>query len=171
MDARIERVLEDVTHGRPEGGASAPVDRKDIEAYQLDVLEGAHEDRSGYWQQVMEHFGFTWFEPAQLDRLLGPKVVIPSVLAPLAGEKLWDRYGRPIPNARLYWTENHTEGQWRSDAGARLDRCPAALRGLGFTMKDLASSFESPQKFDAWARDVVRKKALARERRVRAARR
>lgn len=166
MDSRIERVVDDVYHGRPEGGAQAPIDPRDVSAHELDTLKGRHEDKDGHWRQVMEHYGFSWFEPKQLDELIGPRKIIPSQLSPLAGEKLWDKYGRPIPNARLYWTQNHTEGQWRSDAGKRLDRCPTALRGLAFTMKDLAGSFESPEKFDQWAKQVVVRRRKQRQRRI-----
>jgi len=162
---RIEKVVDDVYHGRPEGGAQGPIDPRDVLAHEEDVLQHRHEDRNGYWKQVMEFYGFTWFEPKQLDEMVGPKKIIPSSLEPLAGEKLWDKYGRPVANTRLYWTQSHTEGQWRSDAGSRLDRCPMALRGLAFTMKDLASSFESPEKFDQWAKQIVVRRRKEKQRR------
>lgn len=166
MDSRIERVIDDVYHGRPERSATRPVDPKDLAEHHADELQGRHLDKDGHWRQVMEFYGFTWFEPEQLDKTVGLQKVIPSTLNGLAGEKIWDRYGRPIPNSRLYWAQNHVEGQWRSDRGARLERCPSALRGLAFTMKDLVSNFATPQAFDEWAKHVVKRKARQRQERI-----
>lgn len=169
MDSKIERVREDVQAGRPEVGALRPVDPYDLAAYKRDVLKRRDLDVDGYWAQVMTFWGFTWLEPAELDRVVGKQQIIPSRINGLIGEKIHDQYGREIPNTNLYWTKSHELGQWRSDQGTR--RPPRELlgidgRAMAFTMEDLVGNFGSPQAFDDWAKDRVRKTKIALARRA-----
>lgn len=155
MDSAIERVMDDVQRGRAEGHTAAPADPYDVAGHREEVLRGRDEDRDGFWKQVMEHHGFNWIEPAQLDAVVGPQRFIPSKIT-----DVHDRYGREIYNNRLYWTRNHTEGQWRPDIGKR--RPHPALAQCSFTMADLVSMFGEPKHFDAWAKLMVWKHERAR---------
>lgn len=146
MHSRIEQVLDDVHRGRPEKNAKAPVDEYELRQHQEAALAGRDKDKNGHWRQVMEFFGFSWVEPKQLDERVGPQRYIPSNL-----DGVHDRYGRAIPNTRLYWTRDHAVGQWRDVPDAR-NRPHPALRGMAFTMADLIGNYGKPEEFDKWAK-------------------
>ena len=154
MDSAIEKVLDDVHHGRAEKNAARPADPYEIAQYEADVLQGRDQDKEGYWRQVMEHHGFNWLEPADLEATIGPERFIPSTIVGKNGEQIHDRYGREIYNNRLYWTRSHTVGQWRPDIGSR--RPHPALTG-SFTMKDLVGMYGDPEAFDEWAKLMIRR--------------
>lgn len=153
MHGRIERVMDDVHHGRAERSATAPADPYEIAQHEADVLKGRHHDESGYWRQVMEFFGFTWLEPAELDEKVGKQRYIPPSLT-AHDRNVFDRYGRDVQNSNLYWVRPHSEGQWRDVVGARRRPHPA-LRGMAFTMKDLVDMYAEPKAFDEWARGRI----------------
>lgn len=155
MDSAIEQVLDDVHHGRPEKNAARPADPYEIAAYEADVLKGRDQDKDGHWKRVMEHYGFNWLDPEQLERTIGPERFIPSTIVGKHGEQIHDRYGREIYNNRLYWTRPHSVGQWRPDLGMRKPH--PALAKCSFTMKDLIGLFGEPAEFDAWAKEMIRK--------------
>lgn len=157
MDSAIERVMDNVQSGRPEGHTAAPADPYDVAGHREEVLQGRDKDKDGYWKQVMEHHGWNWIEPEQLDRVVGPQRVIPSKL-----NDVTDRYGREIYNNRLYWTRSHAEGQWRPDIGKR--RPHPALRQYSFTMADLVANYGTPQAFAEWCGVMVRKWEKVRSR-------
>ncbi len=161
MDSSIEKVLDDVHHGRAEKNAARPADPYEVAKYEEDILQGRDQDKEGYWRQVMEHFGFNWLEPGQLDAAVGPERFIPSSIVGLNGEQIHDRYGREIYNNRLYWTRYHTVGQWRGDLGMRKPH--PALKQCSFTMKDLIGMYGEPGAFDHWAKGQIVKFERARK--------
>lgn len=163
MDARIERVFDDVAAGRPETGVAGEADPYDVRERKKDVLKGRDLDKEGHWKKVMEAWGFNWIPAEALNASIGPRRYIPSTLSPLAGERLHDRYGRGVANTSLYWTRPHEEGQWRSDLGANRPPKLLTVTGpMGFTMVDLIDLFQKPEEFDRWARAEIVKRRKAR---------
>lgn len=150
QEAAIERVRDDVHHGRPERHAAMPVDDQDLREAQSDILQGK-DARADIWRQVMEHYHFVWLEPKQLDELIGPERYIPSRL-----QELRDAFGREVVNSNLYWTRPHAEGQWRYVPSANKHPHPA-LRTYAFTIKDLVGMYTNPEAFDDWAKLMIRR--------------
>jgi hypothetical protein len=152
MDRSIERVVDDVHFGRPEKNAKKAPDPYEINEHERDFLKGRDADPTGYWRQVMEYHGFVWLEPEQLNRMVGRQKYVPSTL-----DGLHDRFGRDVPNSRLYWTRPHTVGQWRYVPGSGKAPHPA-LRRCAFTMADLVALYrDSPAEFDRWAKETIEK--------------
>ena len=87
MDSSIERVLDDVHHGRADNHAARPADPYEIKKYEEDIVQGRDRDKEGHWRKVMEHYGFNWLEPAQLNATVGPQRFIPSTIVGLNGEQ------------------------------------------------------------------------------------
>lgn len=164
IDAQIERVREDELANRPESSMQSVPDAYSITEMRRDYLAGRDADKNGYWRKVMEYWGYTWLEPAQIDELIGPMSYRPRTLPDLGGNPLHDALGRPIANSRNHIPVYHSVGQWRDVPGARR-RPPLAMRGLAYEMQDLIGGFREPEIFDEWARDRVRAHALRRKRR------
>lgn len=151
---KLERMRQEITGQKgPVRNPTAPADPYDMKEHSADCVAGRDRRHYDKWRQVMEYHGFFYLLPSQVDRIIGPKSVIPGELAGIGGN--------------VYVHEPHTEAQWRRFgkpqrmAGAfNVDRTWAET----FTPKDLISLFEDvPESFDRWMRqrDVQR---LGRER-------
>lgn len=149
MVRRIEEVRRRVAEGRPDPHHAGPVDPYDVREATADALQGQVQRNPEAWVQVMEHHGFVWYEPRELDRFVGPRRVIPSHL-----DGVLDAYGRPIDNSSLYVDMPHVDGQWRRD---RPHPMPAA-----FTIADLFALFGTPEEFDTWIRGWADERRAAR---------
>jgi hypothetical protein len=139
MARRIDAVRRRVREDRADPSLVGPVDPYDIRQHNLDALKGAQQ-KPEIWNQVMEYHGFTWYEPSELDRLVGPMRVIPSSLKGLV-----DARGLEIRNSSLYQHQRHKVGQWRRD---RPHPIP-----LAYTIEDLCALFQTPEAFDGWIKD------------------
>ncbi len=133
----FEKTLDRVLAGKDREPKNGPVDLKDIKEAEADIIAGRDKDPD-IWRQVMQHWGFRWLEPAELDRTIGPEQVKASIEG---------AHGEP-----LYWTRPHTVGQWRSNK-----------HRLAFTLKDLTANFQTPETFHRWlqkrVQDALRKRA------------
>ncbi|TAL42836.1 MAG: hypothetical protein EPN91_07510 [Salinibacterium sp.] len=130
----VERAIERVLSGKDLERRNGPIDPYDKREAERDIVRGRDKDATA-WRSVMEYFGFRWFEPHELDRVIGPQ----AVLAGIEGADA------------LYWQRNHTEGQWRSNK-----------RRMAFTLKELAANYVTPEAFASWLEDHDLRKAAAR---------
>lgn len=160
MDARIERVMDDVAAGRPDQHHAAPMKEVDILAREEEFVAGRDRDRT-YWDKVTEYHGFYWLEPEQLNQRIGPEFYVPSELA-----GVHDQYGRPLYNGRFHWIRPHRVGQYRSRVPGLVRKCHPSLWDMAFTVTDLLDLFQTPEAFHTWALEMKQKWEVARSRRV-----
>lgn len=145
IDRQIAKVRDNVVQNRPEKTFNAPADPYDVREFEKDQMKEAA-SKPDAWRKVMEYHGFTWYEAAELNRIMGPQLYIPTHL-----EGVKDPIGRDIPNSSFYQERPRKEGQWRNDF--QNPRLPEKLK-LAFTLKDLITGFETPEEFDKWIRQV-----------------
>lgn len=151
----VQKVFDNQRAGRPSPVLNPYVDPKDLSENRADHLQGA-DRRPEIWQPVMEYHSFAWYEPTDLDRLVGPLRFTPRHL-----KDLTDSYGRPLRLEGVWAERPHSEGQWRNDLKPDHWRIPAKLK-MAFTIYDLVTLFRTPEAFDQWFRDQVRLARAAR---------
>lgn len=139
-DARVEAVRQSVREGRPENLRSGSINPREIQEAHAEMRRGA-ERRADEWRQVMERHGFRWFEPAELDRTIGPLKYIPPQIE---GQ----------PNTELYWTKPHEVGQWR--------RPPSHRDPMAMTVDDLIGLYRTPEVFAEFIERRDSERAAAR---------
>jgi hypothetical protein len=137
-------------HRLREGNPNAPVDPYDVRQVREEHLRGRDRDHYDRWKQVMEHHGFVFLLPAELDQhpLVGPQKVVAGIGAVERHSDLQMEAGT------IYRLRGHQEPQWR-----RFGRYAET-----FTPADLITLFgDSPEVFHAWLTDHTTRR-MARER-------
>lgn len=132
-DASFRESLDRVLQGKVRR-KSRP-DPRDIREYDQDRIAG-RDRKPEIWVPVMERHGFRWFEPEELDRVIGMQSVVPDV-ATEAG-------------VTAYWKRPNKEGMWRRHKSVPSE----GIMALAFTLPDLISSFGTPEKFAEWIEDI-----------------
>lgn len=142
MDTEIESARSAQRFGtRP---ARRGMDAYEQEVHKRDMIAGRKAGLDSPWRQVMERFDFVWYEPSQLDKLLGKQVVIPKTLEGVPDPS--SIRARDVQNQNLWFHRPHPEAQWRNDLHRQIPK----ENQLAFTESDLLGLFTGPESFATW---------------------
>lgn len=128
---RFERNLDRAREGKPSINPTPRLDAREIRENVAEKV-AARDRRIDSWHQVLEYFGFHFYQPKELDRIFG--MLEQEVTGIDAGETIIAY----IP---------HREGEWRRT------RAPKKT----FTTNDIVTLFETPFDFDRWMRAEILK--------------
>lgn len=147
MDAEIERSRSAQKFGTERRARG--MDQQEIAEHRKDQIAGRRAGPDSPWRQVMERYGFVWYEPEQLDKLLGRQVVIPKTLEGIPDPA--SLRARDVRNLASWFHRNHKEGQWRNDLHQQIPRDAR----LAFAEVDLLGLFAGPESFAKWIEEYT----------------